>query len=316
MPEVSVILPVYNVARFVRAAIESVLSQSWRDLELIAIDDGSTDSTAGAVEEIDDHRIVRLQQTHQGPAAARNAGLGRACGQFIAFLDGDDVWLPGKLERDIAFLEAHRDAALIFSQMRIIDEAGRDAGRTVRKWCGVLGLRDLVIENKIGTSTVVIRRETALRVGQFDEDLPAASDYDYWLRMSMAYAGGIQGRPEVTALYRRRPNQLSGDWQQQMDAWRQVISKASSACPDLLAKVERLSLAGFHRALSATAYENGDLPAAFGLFRQAMQYAPAFLLADQRTWLLASALLSARLLPHGAHRRLEKFARTARASRF
>ena len=138
MPEVSVVLPMYNVARFVREAAESVLTQSWRDLELIAVDDGSTDSTAREIEEIGDSRVVLLRQNHRGPAAARKTALGCARGRYIAFVDGDDVWLPGKLEQDVAYLDADPEANLVFSTMRMVDESRARPGACDPHWSGVL----------------------------------------------------------------------------------------------------------------------------------------------------------------------------------
>jgi len=314
VPEVSVVLPMYNVARFVREAAGSVLTQSWRDLELIAVDDGSTDSTAREIEQIADPRVVLLRQDHRGAAAARNTALHCARGRYIAFVDGDDVWLPGKLEQDVAYLAADPETNLVFSTMRMVDESGRDLGRTIRKWSGTLTLRDLLIENRIPTPTVVMRSEAVRRAGWFDEELPVSSDFEYWLRVSMLGTRSLHGRPQVTALYRTRAGQVSSNWQRRLQVRRKIMTKMRVLYPDLVSEVERLTEAGYHRALAATAYENGEIPAALKLFRRGMRHAPAFLLADKRTWFLGSALLSACLLPRGAHGKLEQFARTARAS--
>jgi Glycosyl transferase family 2 len=290
----------YNVAPFVRAAADSVLSQSWTDLELIVLDDGSTDAGLREIERIHDPRLLLLRQEHKGAAAARNTGLRRARGDYIAFMDADDVWLAGKLEQDVAYLDAHADAALVFSAMRMVDETGRDVGRTIRRWSGVLTLRDLLIENRIGADTVLIRKEVCQQAGDFDEELPAGSDYDYWLRVALLRPNTLHGSPRVTALYRRRPGQLTGDWEQQLSVWRRTMTKMRT-----VNQVENLGAASFHRALAASAYERGDLTAAVRLFREAMHTAPGFLLRDRRTWLLGSALLSARVLPAAAHRVLE-----------
>ncbi|HYL36832.1 MAG TPA: glycosyltransferase [Bryobacteraceae bacterium] len=314
-PRVSVILPAYNVAPFVRAAADSVLSQSWTDLELIAIDDGSSDTTAQELEQIRDARLRLLRRQHQGAAAARNAGLGAARGRYVAFMDGDDRWLEDKLERDIACLDGLPEADLVFSAMRMVDESGRDLGRTIRRWQGVLTLRDLLIENMIGSDTVVMRREVVDRVGCFDEQLPAGSDYDYWLRVALVRPGNLLGSARVSALYRRRPGQLTGNWEQQLEVWQRIMTKMRRACPGAMDEVEHLAGAGFHRAQAAAAYEQGDTQSAARLFRQAVRRAPTFLLKDRRTWLLGAALASAQLLPPAVHHRLEGLVRTARASR-
>ena len=312
-PLVSVIFPIYNVERFVRAAAESVLSQSWRDLELIAVDDGSEDGTAAEIERFDDPRVILLRRQHQGAAAARNTGLACARGRYVSFMDGDDVWLESKLEEDIRRLESHPGIDLVFSAMRMVNEDGRDIARTVRRWSGVLALRDLLIENMIGTDTVLMRREACAEAGRFDEHLTAGSDYEYWIRVALLRPNNIHGSAEVTALYRRRAGQLTGNWRQQQDVWMQIMAKVRAECPDEFVSVESTARANFQRALSATAYENGELESASELFQEAMQLAPGFLLKDKRTWLLGSALLSARVLPSRMHQRLEASFRSARA---
>jgi glycosyltransferase involved in cell wall biosynthesis len=247
----------YNVARFVREAAESVLSQSWQDLELLAVDDGSTDSTAREIEEIRDPRVLLLREPHRGVAAARNAGLRSARGRYIAFLDADDVWLPGKLERDVAYLDADPEADLVFSAMRMVDESGRGLGRTIRRWSGVLTPRDLLIENMIGADTVLMRRAAFEQTGWFDENLPAGSDYDYLLRLALLRPNNLHGASRVSALYRRRAGQVSSDWTQQLDAWKKIMAKMRALCPERVVEIERPA-AGMHRALAATAYENGE----------------------------------------------------------
>ena len=310
-PRVSVIASVYNVAPYVREALDSVLAQSWTDLELIVIDDGSTDDTVREIEGIRDRRLRLLRQEHIRTASARNAGLRQARGRYIALMDGDDVWLPRKLERDVAYLDGHAEVHLVFSAMRLVDEQGHDLGRTIREWSGVVALRDLLIENVIGSDTVVMRRESCQRIGFFDEDLGAAEDYDYWLRAALQYPGGLHGSPRISALYRRRPGQLTRNQELQERVWQRIIEKARLRSPQDVAAVEARSRANFYRAMAAVDYENG-VDSAFRRFRDAVGYSPGFLLKDRRTWLLGSALLSERLLPKSLHRRLEKWARKAR----
>ncbi|HEY6392539.1 MAG TPA: glycosyltransferase [Bryobacteraceae bacterium] len=349
-PAVSVIMPVYNVAGFVRAAVESVLSQSWTDLELIIVDDGSTDGTAREIAEIDDRRVAFVHIEHSGVAQARNAALRALWGRmascpavenrrfsdvdstrrpifnrrqvtnpphnrYIAFLDGDDLWAPGILERQVEFLEANPSVILSFSSMKMIDESGRDLGRSILGWSGTLNFSGLLTEDVIPTSTVVMRREVADTVGLFDEELQRGSDHDYWLRVALAYPTGLFGFPEVGVLYRRRAEQLTADWRLKEQAWRQLLTKMLRMAPVEAAGCAARASANLDRALAAIAYENGELRPALQLFRRALKHAPWFLICDKRTWLLGAALLSACLLPTRIHQRAEQWFRTARAYR-
>jgi len=319
-------MPVYNVAPFVRDAVESVLSQSWTDIELIIVDDGSTDSTAHEIAEIDDPRVTFIQVEHGGVAQARNAALRRPItnrpqvtnlphNRYIAFLDGDDLWVPGVLRRQITFLEANPSVVLSFESMKMIDERGRDVGRSIQGWTGELSFSELLTEDVIVTGAVVMRREVLDTVGLFDEDLQRGSDHDYWLRVALAYPTGLFGFPEVGVLYRRRAGQLTADWRLKEQAWQQLLTKMLRLAPVESERVAARASANLDRALAAIAYERGEPRAALQLFRRALKHAPSFLLRDKRTWFTGAALLSACILPTRIHQRAEQWFRTARAYR-
>jgi len=308
-------MPVYNVGCFVRGAVESVLSQSWKDLELIIVDDGSTDGTARQIAEIDDPRIVFRRIEHRGVAQARNIAVGAARGRYIAFLDGDDLWAPGILERQVEFLEANPPVVLSFSSMKMIDESGRDLGRSILGCTGTLSFSDLLIEDVICTGAVVMRRELVDTVGLFDEELQRGSDHDYWLRVALAYPTGLFGFPEVGVLYRRRAGQLTADWRLKEQAWQQLLAKMLRMAPVDAGKCAARASANLDRALAAIAYENGEPRFAIQLFRRALKHSPWFLIRDKRTWLLGAALLSACILPSRIHQRAEHWFRKARGFR-
>lgn len=183
-PTVSVIIPTWNRAATLPRAIDSVLGQTFGDFELLIVDDGSTDGTAGVVEAMNDPRIRLLRQPHnQGVGAARNRGLHEARGEFIAFLDSDDEWLPGKLQRQLdRFAELPADVGLIYTGVETITADGRRSARRPALRGDVS--RRLLLRNGIhgGGSNVMLRRSIAQQVGFFDEEIPAIEDYDYWLR--------------------------------------------------------------------------------------------------------------------------------------
>jgi glycosyltransferase involved in cell wall biosynthesis len=212
-PTVSVIIPAYNAAEFIGAAIESVLSQEVHADEILVIDDGSSDNTASVVRAYGDP-VRYIGQPNGGPARARNRGLAEARGDYIAFLDADDLWLADKLRRQVAFLERHPEVGFCFSDCVEFDARGEearsflqsktvfpklpvdltDSGGTI-----IVGklYEQLLFENFIVTSTVVIRggvwpREHWFhKTVYFDEGLYNGQDFDLWFRLATQMQGGF-----------------------------------------------------------------------------------------------------------------------------
>jgi glycosyltransferase involved in cell wall biosynthesis len=186
-PRVTVIIPTYNRAWCLREAVDSVLAQDFRDFELIVVDDGSTDDTPQLLQEYGE-AIRVFRQENRGVSAARNAGIAVSRGALIAFLDSDDLWLQGKLARQVEFFKAHADA-LICQTEEIWVRNGRrvNPGKRHRKRGGMIfePSLDLCL---VSPSAVMVRRELFQCVGFFDEGLPACEDYDLWLRVSSRYA--------------------------------------------------------------------------------------------------------------------------------
>lgn len=185
-PEVSVVLTVFNHANFCRAAIDSIVNQTLESFELIIINDGSTDETADIVDACAalDRRIRPFHTPNCGVAAARNLGILLARAKLIACMDGDDILLPRRLEKQTRFLNRHPNVGVVGGQMTII---GAD-GKLVRhvKYPTLRGdLRRAILRyNPIGFSTATMRRKLAIGVGGFRSVCAHASDYDLWLRTS------------------------------------------------------------------------------------------------------------------------------------
>lgn len=208
MPFFSVIIPAYNRRRLLEKAVASVLSQTEQDFELIIVDDGSTDGTAGMVRACRDRRIRYDRQPHRGVAAARNQGLARAGGTFIAFLDSDDWWLPVKLARFRGVIEDHPDVCVFHSE-EVWFRGGRrlNPKRKHRKPDGRVYRQALPL-CCISISTAVIHREVFSAVGAFDESFEACEDYDFWLRATLRFP--VKRIPEyLTEKDGGRPDQLS-----------------------------------------------------------------------------------------------------------
>lgn len=187
MAIISVIIPTFNRADKVVRAISSVLDQTFTDFEIIVVDDGSTDGTKGAVARFDD-RITYIEHSlNLGVSAARNTGIRKSTGEFIAFLDSDDWWLPEKLQVQMGFFDSHTQAVALQTE-----EIWIRNGRRVNPKIKHLKPSGNIFEPSIklcliSPSAVMIKRSLLEEVGLFDENLPACEDYDLWLRISCRY---------------------------------------------------------------------------------------------------------------------------------
>lgn len=208
-PTVSVVVCAYNTAPYIAETLDSLFAQGFSDFEVIVINDGSTDKTADAIQPYLS-RIRYREQPNQGPAAARNAALRLARGQYIAILDSDDLWLPQYLEKMVSLLQAHPEVDLYYPNAVLFGEThfkGRlyqdiypssqpfTLEKFLTKECSVFGL-------------VMFRREVLEQVGGYDEELRGVEDFDLWLRM-LQHGYRFSFTPEVLVKYRRRPASLS-----------------------------------------------------------------------------------------------------------
>jgi glycosyltransferase involved in cell wall biosynthesis len=190
MPQISVIIPTCNRAGFVAAAVKSVLAQSLRDLEIIVVDDASTDDTTAVIENLHDRKIVYTRhEQRRGGAAARNTGILHSTGEYVAFLDDDDEWYPEKLARQMdVMLASPAEVGGVYTGHFIVDRSdGKIRGQLVPIERGDVQ-QALLTGNCIGPiSSMLMRRSCLDRVGLFDERLPSFQDYDLWLRAARQY---------------------------------------------------------------------------------------------------------------------------------
>ena len=205
---VSVVMPTYNHARYIRQAIASVLVQTYRELELIVVDNHSTDGTGECVRGFDDDRIRYFTFRNNGViAASRNFGATQTGGEFIAFLDSDDMWADDKLTRQLDGLSG-ADIALIGSAAWLLDEdqiRGRTFVGVSRRGFRDYSYEDLVQNNAVHTSSALMRRAAFQRAGGFDEcpELVCVEDYDLWLRVARTGRVRVLGKPLIS--YRIHP---------------------------------------------------------------------------------------------------------------
>ncbi len=186
-PQVSVIIPTYNQAKFIGEAIDSVLNQTYQDFEIIVVDDGSTDRTKEVLDKYKDS-IRYIYQENRGPAAAKNKGILASQGKYIATLDSDDVWLPRKLEFQIDLLESNEQLDLVYADAYRINLKSQGLSKETyfqryKPYSGRV-LDKLLLDNFIPSLAVMMRRRCLDKVGLFDESLYTGEDWDLWLRIA------------------------------------------------------------------------------------------------------------------------------------
>lgn len=301
---VTVITCAYNIAPYIRESALSALKQTYSNLELIVIDDGSTDGTLDRIQDITDPRLRVLKRSHQGQAAAMNAGIAQARGEYIALLDGDDAWLPAKLERHLAFHADHPDVDMTYSGSREMDAEGNVGGLLPTANRRVT-FRELLIENPIHNGSVaVVRKEALEEAGAFDDDLAACHDLDMWLRLVQLREGNIFGISEPLTLYRRRPNQVSSSTRRMEEGWNQCIAKVALVAPDDVRATEAARQVNLRRYFAYVSYQTRQFGSALRYLGRSLLSSPISFVMDRRNALLAGACVSGILLPGSWHQAL------------
>lgn len=208
-PTVSVITPAFNRADYLPFTIESVLAQTYPEFEHIIVDDGSSDGTARVVQEYSDPRIRYLHQTNQGQSVARNRGIEASRGQYICFLDSDDVWFSNKLRDQLEVFAEEPDAGVVYGDRIAIDGQGRELHRrNMRRHSGWV-TAPLLADNFVSMNTTMARTAVIKQVGGFNPDDGQAEDYGLWLRASVV--APFRYVPTFWAYYRIMEDQLSSD---------------------------------------------------------------------------------------------------------
>lgn len=209
-PRVSVIIPTYNRADLVQQALASVKAQTYRDFEIVVVDDGGTDGTFEALASDREIRVLR-HAGRRGVSAARNTGIHAARGEWLAFLDSDDLWLPDKLARQIFWLEGQPELLICQTGETWVRRGVRVNKPLSHRQVGGKIFLPSLRRCMISPSAVVLHRRLLSDHGGFDETLPAAEDYDLWLRLTWRYAVGLVDEPLVIKRG-GHPDQLSRQW--------------------------------------------------------------------------------------------------------
>ncbi|MEL6460498.1 MAG: glycosyltransferase family 2 protein [Cyanobacteria bacterium J06641_2] len=284
MKKVSVIIPVYNAEKYIAATVQSVLSQTYKNFEIIIVDDGTPDNSVKICQKFNDSRIRIIHQANRGLPGARNTGIRHAQGDYLAFLDADDIWLPEKLEKHVEHLNSSPTVGISFCYSAFINEQGNSTGicQKPRKLYDITPSY-VLCRNPVGNgSAAVIRREVfedikfqdnlydTLEDFYFDERLRRAEDIECWLRISIRTHWRHEGIPEVLTCYRITTSGLSANALTQLRALEEVVEMTRSYAPDIIARCEKAAKAYHLRYTVRRLVSLGDGLTAAKLFNQVL----------------------------------------------
>jgi glycosyltransferase involved in cell wall biosynthesis len=238
-PRVSVIVPAYNAASYIRETLDSILAQTYKNLETIVIDDGSTDDTYKIIE--NEYRDVRCIRTDQGgPARARNIGIMNSDGEFIAFLDADDIWRPEKLEKQVKEMVSNPQLGLTFTESGIFNASGISIASLNKRRRLMEGdiVKNIFWKSGVATPSVMVRRSILEEVGYFEEDLVCSEDDNLWMRIAMS--APISLIDEQLVLIRARDNSLSQTSGNMFSGVKRQLELLETKYPELKARLGNL----------------------------------------------------------------------------
>lgn len=303
MPEISVIIPAYNCTRTIRETLQSVLQQTFTDFEIVIINDGSTDHLRTVLAEFFDPRIKVFHYENGGLSIARNRGIDQSTGNYLIFLDADDLWTPDKLESHFNLLEANPDASVAYSWMYFLDDETQECiinGPIVRN--GNV-FTDLLKENFIANgSNAFIRRSAIDQVGYFYQEFAGASDWDYWLRLAQNHDFILS--PQRQVFYRQVKSSMSSNIEYMKNCMLTVIDKhtpnldshhrfiRSQAQSSIYVYCAKLSCERIARDCKFRDF--------FAYLFQGFQYNPNIVF-DPKVYLMSCRFLLVKLIPNSAY---------------
>lgn len=305
-PLISIIIPVYNGAATIGETIASLQQQTHTRFEILAIDDGSTDDTVAVLQAIEEPRLRVVSYPNAGQAVSRNRGLELAQGDYISFIDADDLWTPDKLADQLAALVAHPGAAVAYSWTDHIDEHSRFLRHGPQLSFEGDVFRKLLHSDFIGNgSNILVRRSAIVELGGFDPSLPPSEDWDCWLRLAQRFEFVVVPKPQI--LYRVSSQSSSFNvWRMERSSLR-TIARAFAVAPASAQPLRRICLGHRYKYLTYKTIDAGcDRRRAFTGVRywlMALWYDPA-LVRRRVIWKVAFKLVAILVVPHKVLRQL------------
>ncbi len=273
MPKVTVVIPAYNAMAYLPQTLDSVLKQTFSDFEVLIINDGSTDNIMQWASEITDSRIKLISQLNQGVSVARNTGIENAQGEYIVFLDADDLWEPTKLEKQVCCLDNKPEVGLVYTWTLLVDENGKPTGvRYNSELEGDVWQQILVGDIVCSGSSAMVRRSCFEVVGVFDPDLSSAADFDMWTRIAAHYPFTVI--KEYLLYYRQSSTSMSKNHLKMMQDLRITFEKRFQSVPLELLYLRNVAYAGMYRTLAWKSMYDGQYEEANAYCKQAILHFP------------------------------------------
>ncbi|MEM6557938.1 MAG: glycosyltransferase family 2 protein, partial [Pseudomonadota bacterium] len=290
-PIVSVIMPVYNTAKYVEAAIDSVLAQTYSDFEFLIIDDDGTDNSIELCRAYDDPRIRIISQQNRGLAGARNTGIRNARGQFIALLDSDDLWEPRKLEKHIEHLRHAPHIGVSYAASALIDDDGHPLRIVQRPKLHHVGPEDIFLRNPVGNGSAPVLRRVVLddiaflnrdrdELDYFDDTFRQSEDIECWCRIALTTDWGFQGIKGIHTRYRINEGGLSANVVRQFSTWSRVKDRVAQLDPHFAARWAPYAEAFQLRYLARRCVRMGEGALAWSLIKDAVRLCPKIILRE------------------------------------
>lgn len=288
-PAISVVMPVYNVEKYIASAILSVLNQSFTDFELLIVDDGGTDSSIAIAEGFNDDRIRILRQENRGLPGARNTGIAHARAPLIALLDSDDIFHKDKLLMHHVHMRASPDVGVSYAGSRMIDDAGEVMAVQMRPKLTDVTPADIFCRNPVGNGSAAVLRRSAIdraafphpeeptRLCWFDESFRQSEDIEFWTRLSVCHGVKFEGIAGQLTDYRIIGGALSANIVNQFLSWEKMYRKLASAAPEIVAKHGNKARGYQLRYLARRAVQLGDIAFSGQLLMDALKTYPGML---------------------------------------
>ncbi|MGD1951843.1 MAG: glycosyltransferase family 2 protein [Leptolyngbyaceae cyanobacterium] len=320
---VSVIIPVYKAEDYVERTIRSVLAQTYSDLEVVIVDDGSPDQSIDVCRRFDDPRIKIIQQANRGLAGARNTGIRNSTGDYVALIDADDLWTKDKIEKHVNHLENNPKIGISFSYSELIDEHDKSTGlKQIPTKIKDITPQYILRRNPIGNGSSPVFKQQVFKdiefkdnlygteeIFYFDESFKRAEDVECWLRIAVETKWDCEGIPELLTLYRVNPGGLSASVLLQYEYLERIIDKYNTAYPEIFADVVDLTKAYFQRYIARRAISMRDGKLAVEMLHKALACDLRILFEEpKKTLITMAAAYFLYLFPTRFYRQLEQVA--------